>query len=539
MRNSSRAAVDASKRKKRKKGRPSLLDLQKRSLRLQNQQQNNRSPNPNPSPKFPQSNAPSASRRVTRRNPDPSQDEPPRSPPEAGRDEEKEEEEDGVSGGKRREKKLKLVLRLPSRSGSESDGAANADPKRRKIGHEDRDKKNFENLRQDGNDNEPEPKTVVRRGRPPNKHKKVGRPPADHAASDFSTDVTLANAGDANHLSNLAHDSLRKGSSGDKSGIANASNRASYGLHCTDTCGLISEQKADRDEEYSEYAYARSLARFAAKLGPIGWLLAARKIQRVLPPGTKFGPGWVADGEAPQHSQPLVPSVSPLHPLAKSCASSTIDKHSHGQEMPHNDVIVKEGRINGTTLPASTLAVSSNVSSFPEDPSLSSVPSHENGSSTLVNGGMDGDAIRPKVPFQHHQNPGMHPAIDGLSGSFNSNMVSQLGKMIRPAGMLYGPFGSDAQMSHARALDMVSRANNNYIQQTAERLTVVGNSSMANSGKLLKEAGNDSKGPWQSTTLQWKPHSAAPDLNVGFQSPGSPASDVVVVSQQPDLALQL
>ncbi|RWV98944.1 hypothetical protein GW17_00038177 [Ensete ventricosum] len=539
MRNSSRAAVDASKRKKRKKGRPSLLDLQKRSLRLQNQQQNNRSPNPNPSPKFPQSNTPSASRRVTRRNPDPSQDEPPRSPPEAGRDEEKEEEEDGVSGGKRREKKLKLVLRLPSRSGSESDGAANADPKRRKIGHEDRDKKNFENLRQEGNDNEPEPKTVVRRGRPPNKHKKVGRSPADHAASDFSTDVTLANAGDANHLSNLAHDSLRKGSSGDKSGIANASNRASYGLHCTDTCGLISEQKADRDEEYSEYAYARSLARFAAKLGPIGWLLAARKIQRVLPPGTKFGPGWVADGEAPQHSQPLVPSVSPLHPLAKSCASSTIDKHSHGQEMPHNDVIVKEGRINGTTLPASTLAVSSNVSSFPEDPSLSSVPSHENGSSTLVNGGMDGDAIRPKVPFQHHQNPGMHPAIDGLSGSFNSNMVSQLGKMIRPAGMLYGPFGSDAQMSHARALDMVSRANNNYIQQTAERPTVVGNSSMANSGKLLKEAGNDSKGPWQSTTLQWEPHSAAPDLNVGFQSPGSPASDVVVVSQQPDLALQL
>ncbi|CAL9130412.1 unnamed protein product [Musa acuminata var. zebrina] len=724
MGNSSRAAVDASKRKRRKKGRPSLLDLQKRSLRLQNQQQNNLSPNPNPSPKFPQSNTPSASRRVTRRNPNPSQDDPPRPPPEAGRDEEEEEEEEegGGSGGKRREKKLKLVLRLPSRSagsGSESDGAANADPKRRKIGHENRvkkaecnnspkatglvpgelpdlgpttplpdkkllafildrlqkkdtygvfsepvdpeelpdyheviehpmdfgtvrnklltgayfnleqfendvflissnamrynapdtiyfrqarsihelAKKNFENLRQEGNDNEPEPKTVVRRGRPPNKHKKVGRPPADRAASDFSTDVTLANAGDTNHLSNLAHDSLRKGSSGEKSGVANASNRASYGLRCTDTCGWISEQKADRDEEYSgsapkgnhtkygkkltvvdenrrntykqslastythetpiftilngekkqlmpvglhlEYAYARSLARFAAKLGPIGWLLTAQKIQRVLPPGTKFGPGWVADGEAPQHSQPLVPSISPPHPLAKSCASSTIDKHSHGQEMPHNDVIVKEGHINRTTVPASTLAVSSNVSSFPEDPLLSRVPSHENGSSSLINGGVDGDAIRPKVPFQHHQNPGMHPTIDGLSGSFNSNMVSQLGNMIRPAGMLYGPFGSDAQMSHARALDMVSRANNNYIHQTAERPTVVDYSSTKSSGKPLKEAGNDSKGPWHSTTLQRKSDSAPPDLNVGFQSPGSPASDVVVGSHQPDLALQL
>ncbi|URD81761.1 BROMO [Musa troglodytarum] len=422
-------------------------------------------------------------------------------------------------------------------------------------------KKNFENLRQDGNDNEPEPKTVVRRGRPPNKHKKVGRPPADRAASDFSADVTLANAGDTNHLSNLAHDSLRKGSSGEKSGVANASNRASYGLRCTDTCGWISEQKADRDEEYSGSAPKGNHTKYGKKLTVVdanrrwssfgicickkfgslcckarSYWLAPRcpKDSKVLPPGTKFGPGWVADGEAPQHSQPLVPSISPPHPLAKSCASSTIDKHSHGQEMPHNDVIVKEGHINRTTL-----AVSSNVSSFPKDPSLSRVPSHENGSSTLVNGGVAGDAIRPRVPFQHHQNPGMHPTIDGLSGSFISDMVSQLGKMIRPAGLLYGPFGSDAQMSHARALDMVSRANNNYIHRTSERPTVVDNSSTKNSGKPLKEAGNDSKGPWQSTTLQRKSDSAPPDLNVGFQSPGSPASDVVVGSQQPDLALQL
>ncbi|KAJ8467945.1 hypothetical protein OPV22_030497 [Ensete ventricosum] len=124
MGNGSSDLVDATKRRKTRKGSP-FLDIWKRSLRRQNhqQQQNNRSTVPNPSPrhKFPQSTThpPSA---VTRRNPNltpnPEQDE-------------DEDEGEGASCGKPKEKKLKLVLRLRIRR---------LGPKRRKIDYGDRDK---------------------------------------------------------------------------------------------------------------------------------------------------------------------------------------------------------------------------------------------------------------------------------------------------------------------------------------------------------------------------------------------------------------
>lgn len=63
-------------------------------------------------------------------------------------------------------------------------------------------KKNFENLRQDSDDNEPEPK-VVRRGRPPTKNlkKPLGRPSLERAGSEFS-DATLATGAENAILSN-------------------------------------------------------------------------------------------------------------------------------------------------------------------------------------------------------------------------------------------------------------------------------------------------------------------------------------------------
>ncbi|PQM38978.1 uncharacterized protein Pyn_15008 [Prunus yedoensis var. nudiflora] len=66
-------------------------------------------------------------------------------------------------------------------------------------------KKNFDNLRQDSDDNEPGPK-VVRRGRPPTKNlkKPLGRPSLERAGSEFS-DATLATGAE-----NANYD-LRKG----------------------------------------------------------------------------------------------------------------------------------------------------------------------------------------------------------------------------------------------------------------------------------------------------------------------------------------
>lgn len=49
----------------------------------------------------------------------------------------------------------------------------------------------------------------------------------------------------------------------------------------------------------SEMAYAKSLSRFSAKLGPEGWKHAAQRLQRVLAPSVPFGLGWIGEHEAP------------------------------------------------------------------------------------------------------------------------------------------------------------------------------------------------------------------------------------------------
>ncbi|XWS51847.1 hypothetical protein CRYUN_Cryun11dG0017600 [Craigia yunnanensis] len=47
----------------------------------------------------------------------------------------------------------------------------------------------------------------------------------------------------------------------------------------------------------AEFSYARSLARFAAALGPVAWKVASHRIEQALPMGCKFGRGWVGEYE--------------------------------------------------------------------------------------------------------------------------------------------------------------------------------------------------------------------------------------------------
>ncbi|XP_008808423.2 uncharacterized protein LOC103720485 isoform X2 [Phoenix dactylifera] len=48
---------------------------------------------------------------------------------------------------------------------------------------------------------------------------------------------------------------------------------------------------------HTDYSYSRSLACFCASLGPIAWEIASKRIERALPAGVKFGPGWVGEFE--------------------------------------------------------------------------------------------------------------------------------------------------------------------------------------------------------------------------------------------------
>ncbi|MCL7050481.1 hypothetical protein MKW94_024769, partial [Papaver nudicaule] len=48
---------------------------------------------------------------------------------------------------------------------------------------------------------------------------------------------------------------------------------------------------------HTDHSYARSLARFAATLGPAAWKVASQRIEQVLPGDFRFGRGWVGEYE--------------------------------------------------------------------------------------------------------------------------------------------------------------------------------------------------------------------------------------------------
>ncbi|CAN6225360.1 unnamed protein product [Urochloa humidicola] len=205
-----------------------------------------------------------------------------------------------------------------------------------------------------------EPKPQPRRGRPPNKNnakQKVGRPPAERATADFSG-ATFPNAANSGRHAQPDLDLSRRAMDKQIADVLRASFASRRNEH-----NWSGERKSERIEDYSGYgsmwsakmgkkpilmedsrrstyyesqpstsiyalpvsssyngtkkllvpvgvqlqqSYSRSLARFAAQLGPVGWEIASKRIERSLPPGTKFGRGWVGDCEAPSSFQPPV-----------------------------------------------------------------------------------------------------------------------------------------------------------------------------------------------------------------------------------------
>ena len=89
---------------------------------------------------------------------------------------------------------------------------------------------------------------MIRRGRPPTKNfkKLLGRPSLERAASEFSSDATLATVAENAILSN--HD-MRKGAlASDKSNFADSSGKF-YGFRNDVYSGCFTENKSDRNDE--------------------------------------------------------------------------------------------------------------------------------------------------------------------------------------------------------------------------------------------------------------------------------------------------
>lgn len=302
-----------------------------------------------------------------------------------------------------------------------------------------------------------------------------------------------------------------------------------------------------------KHAYARSLARFAANLGPIGWAIAAEKIERVLPPGTKFGRGWIDDSEAPrlQSSQPPLSSASPPPPSSSerdvsTCAAIPGDSGLPQKlESPSNHLATEVSHLRGVRPLGFTSSVFNRLETVDVGAEPSKSPDHKVGANPLLGSGVAGNNMsKPEFPFQ--QNVGIQSITNGYS-AFGLNFPSQLGK-VRPARPPV-PLFSDAQMTHSRALDMVSRNNalsDNFCHPSpmfhlnAEKAKL-GGSLVANSSNPMQMPGynQEAEGPWWGMLQRTKQDSVPPDLNVRFQSPGSPASTVLVDAQKPDLALQL
>ncbi|KAH7546736.1 hypothetical protein FEM48_Zijuj01G0233100 [Ziziphus jujuba var. spinosa] len=100
---------------------------------------------------------------------------------------------------------------------------------------------------------------------------------------------------------------------------------------------------------HAEYSYARSLARFAATLGPVAWKVASQRIQQALPAGCKYGRGWVGEYE------PLPTPVLMLENHTQKHPGLVMQVHTTG-EMRKDDrsfktpVPVKEQAFSGPTL---------------------------------------------------------------------------------------------------------------------------------------------------------------------------------------------
>eukprot|EP00258_Populus_trichocarpa_P041845 XP_024457864.1 uncharacterized protein LOC7485641 isoform X1 [Populus trichocarpa] len=431
-------------------------------------------------------------------------------------------------------------------------------------------KKDFEHLRQDSDDSEPQPK-VVRRGRPPGTGKlknALERSPVDRVGPEASSDATLATGGDNNSLSNGYN--LRRSSSY-KYQPADSLVRASHGSHNNENHStwlsewenefpasvvkavikygkkpiVLDENKRDTykhpldshepsvlmtfDGELkqlmavglsSEHGYARSLARFAADLGPVVWRMASKKIESVLPTGIEFGPGWVGENKAMEKHKVSNSPISDNH-LSRFQRATSLSRDATWSK---EDMLETVGGLNSKN------------------------------ELTTLNSATGGMKSLPTVSMQ--QKPMIHPDMNGFSGGFGYNSSSQIGT-VAPTGKFSleklhpavpsQMFGA-VPPSNSTFISMPGNnlnSNKAMLSETSGGLLQSGISAAVGSSSdshTLRNVGFGGKSSWQGFLPYHQQGTVPfpPDLNVGFMAPGSPSSSVPIGSpRQPDLVLQL
>ncbi|XP_012444392.1 uncharacterized protein LOC105768775 [Gossypium raimondii] len=418
-------------------------------------------------------------------------------------------------------------------------------------------RKDFENLRQDSDEGEPQVK-VVRRGRPPGKSLKkslVSSSSIDHVGSEYSSDAALAAGRDASSLSNTYN--LRKAPNSLKLRPADTFIRPSWGSPSKENHAICSSEwenefpasvvravmkygmkhfavDENRRDTYNhsstsgheqhtfstldgelkqlipvglsaENGYATSLARFAANLGPVVWKIASRKIESVLPRGLKFGPGWVGENRTVEQPQ---------------CSFS--DKQRSPNSLSDNP----PGRFLSTATSGSNSIAASR---FPlqgrEDMEAVRGLTSQNDSTSA-----------PSHQFQQSLVP--HSGINGSIGGFGFGYSSQTGLVTQCVNSL-----SEKTTVPTQTHDMISGASD-FLPKEAKladsSIALHSGNAMAVEPEMVSHAVATNVGLQRSSYNEPNFLQFAPDLNVRFLAPGSPSSSVPIGSpQRPDLALQL
>ncbi|KAJ9186334.1 hypothetical protein P3X46_001917 [Hevea brasiliensis] len=451
-------------------------------------------------------------------------------------------------------------------------------------------RKDFENLRQDSDDGETQPK-IVRRGRPPGKLKKsLERSPLDRVGPECSSDATLASGGDNPNCSTGYN--LRRTHSY-KYQPTDVLVRTTYGSHSSETYSTwmsewenefpasvlkavlkygkkpyeVDENRRDTYKRPSasahgssslnlfgqmkqlmvvglnaEHGYARSLARFAADVGPIAWKIASKKIESVLPTGLEFGPGWVGEDKVVEGQQQL------LFSDRRKVSNSWVATENLGR--------LQSSTASGTNSGANSL-VASRCTAWSREDMVENVgglssQSELNSLHSVIGG------INPMSSVMVQQKPVLHSDVNGFSGGFGHNKFSPLMGTAR-LGIATGKSSSEQTAVPSQAFDMVSTSNASFCPMVgndfklnkaklAETLSVAQQSGKSSAlgpnpeSQTTFNAGIGGKSSQQGLSPYTQQHffEFPPDLNVGFLAPNSPSSSVPIGSpQQPDLALQL
>lgn len=273
-----------------------------------------------------------------------------------------------------------------------------------------------------------------------------------------------------------------------------------------------------------EHSYARSLARFASNLGPDVWRIATKKLEKVLPPGTKFGPGFVGEYEAPP--QPTYFSFDKQRSSHNLACDGNSSRSVIGFQA--KDDMVEVGKRSG----------SQNEVAAPSAPFLEIKPG-------LIHG---------------QTKPAFNPGRNGFNGVFGYNFPSQVGAARQATGsgqsqsvsevaslpsQIPGMVPENGSSSAHSALKMETDSEEHKYLESVRTL-LSGNSIPLNAGSELERVAEATTGSTRSSWKTLSPHprqhplSVQPDLNVRLQGPVSPGAALRVASpQQPDLALQL